>query len=135
MKLQNLCTVEDGTLSGPMSPMLLMQDMSVQMEERYCGICRVWWDDDRSMQLVDEDSGLDTVVYLTRYGNGVSLSMFVDTGIGAIPVAVCFVGDETIFAPVYEKDTTLVHPDHSEILDVFKAIAEDMSKIIPVEKE
>ena len=131
MKLQNLCTISDDTLSGPMSPMLLMQEMANQLEDSYRGICRVHWDDDRSMQLVDEDSGLDTVVYLSGSDESPRLSMFVDTGIGAIPVAICFVGDETIFTPVYKEDTSLVHPPRSEILDIFQAISDDMSKIIP----
>ena len=132
-KLQNLCTVKDNTLNGPMSPMLLMQDVAKQLDEKYSGICRVSWTNDRTMQLVDEDSGLDTIVYLAKYMTYTTLSMFVDTGTGAMPVAICFISDETIFAPAYKEDTTLVKASKAEIEAVFDAMVSDMSVIIPKE--
>jgi len=135
MRLQNLCTIEDDTLSGPMSPILLMQEATRQMDDKYRGICRVHWDDDRYMQLVDEDSGLDTVIYLSGSDENIRLSMFVDTGIGAVPVAIHFIGDETIFTPVYTDDTTLIHPPEQDILNVFKSVSDDMSVIIPIQQD
>lgn len=135
MRIQNLTTVKDGMLSGPMSPMIFAQEIAEQVEIRLCGISRVWWENERTLQYKDEHSGLDTLVIYEKYPDNDVLYLFLDTGVNGLPIAFCDkAGGEIIFTPVYLEDTRFIHPTDDEVKQVFDTIFEDMSLIVPKEE-
>lgn len=132
MKINNLCTIKNNTLTGPMSPMLLAKDICANLGIRLSGVARVWWDNDRTLQYKDEDSGLDTVVYKEEHKDDTALYLFLDTGIGAMPIALRTKNDKEItYSPVYKDDEKFIKPTDEEIAEVFETIFNNMSLIIP----
>lgn len=132
MHVYNLLTVENGRLSGPMGPVMFAQEVCKALGTPMHGLARVVWDDECTMQLIDDEGGYDTVVFLERYKNDRVLRMFLDTGLGGIPVALFVLSDKTItFTGIYEKSTAFYKPSEAEVRAVFECIAADMSLIEP----
>jgi len=135
MKIQNLCTVQGGIISGPLSPMMFAQDMTKQLGIEFSGLCRIWFDD-RLLQAKDEDTGFDSVVILSEYNNTIILSMFLDMGVRGLPIAYLEKEENSIdFSPAYREETNLYKPSDETIKEVFDSILNDMSLIKPIEKD
>lgn len=132
MKIHNLTTQEDGVLSGPMSPLLFAKEICGQLDINLTGLARVHWDDDRTMQYIDEESGLDTLVVCEDFKNDTVLFLFLDTGVGGMPVAFRTREDaEITYTPIYNKSNQYNKPSENEVAQVFETIFSDMSLITP----
>lgn len=131
--LLSIVTEDDGsaTLKGAMSPVMAGQELGKFLEIEMLGLARVWFEKERTFQMKNENSGLDTLLLM---GRGL-LAFFVDKGTGLLPVALqCRGDDEIMYTPVYLKDTELIHPDNRIIEDIFKHIWKDIKIMKPVRK-
>jgi hypothetical protein len=105
-KISSLLQEEkDGTISGPMSPVLFAKEMGIQMQFKYNRIARVCFDDEEVNQYYEENSvtGHDTIMIGCQSKNDLWLSLYVDLGIGGIPVAMVYQSDREVhMTGVYE---------------------------------
>lgn len=132
MRIHNLLTVENGRLSGAMGPVLFAQEVCKALDIRLGGLARVVWDDERTMELIDDEGSYDTVVLLERFGNEDILVMMLDTGIGGIPVGhYCVRARDLHINDSFHESTEFYKPSDDEIRKAFEMIASDMSLIIP----
>lgn len=135
MKIHNLCNLEEGVISGPLSPMMFAQDVMEQLQIRFDGLCRVCFDDNL-LQAKDEPTGYDTVMVLSEYENIFILTMLLDMGAGGFPIAYFEQKEnKVVFSEIYQEEQNLFKPKNKEIKEVFNLILNDMSLIRPVEKD
>ena len=128
----NLLTVENGRLSGPMGPVMFAQEVCKALDIRLGGLARVVWDDERTMELIDDEGGYDTVVLLERFGNEDILVMMLDTGIGGIPVGhYCVRARDLHINDSFHQSTEFYKPSDTELRAVFELIASNMALILP----
>jgi len=123
---------KDGTVSGPMSPVLFAKEMGIQMAFKYNRIARVHFEDDEVNQYYEENSltGHDTIIIGCQSKNDLWLSLYVDLGIGGIPVAMVYQNDRQVcITGVYEhcKFARMLTPE--EITGIFESVFTDPDTI------
>jgi hypothetical protein len=130
--VQNLLSRKDGTVSGPMSPMLFAKEMAKSVGFKYNRLARVWFDDERINQC-KEDGGLtghDNLIIGAVYENDVWLSLWVDSGVGGMPVAMAYRADKEVeITPVYRKAKYARKLTGQEIQEVFNLVFLDINQI------
>ena len=87
---------EDGTITGPMSPLLAAKAFSQQMEQPYNGLVRYRY-----------GQNYDNLIMRQKYNNAVLYCMFIDMGVSYLPVGL-WVSDgkdkEATITPLYLKE-------------------------------
>jgi len=120
-----------------MSPLLFATEMALQGEFKFNRLARVWFEDERIHQ-IREDSGFtghDTLIIGSQYANDFWLSMWVDSGVGGIPVAMCYQSDmEIALTPVYSKNRFERKLAIEQITEIFQHIF-CSPEIINIERE
>lgn len=115
-----------------MSPMLFAKEMAKQVGFKYNRLARLRCEDERINQHY-EDGGLtghDTLIIAMIYENDVWLSLWVDTGVGGIPIAMAFQSEPEIdFAPVYKKEAFAQSLSHTDVKAVFDSLFSNPSQL------
>lgn len=131
-RIQSLLSKKDGHISGPMSPMLFAKEMAKSVGFKYNRLARVWFDDERINQKY-EDGGLtghDSLVIGMIYENDVWLSLWVDTGVGGVPIAMAFQSElEIDFAPVYKSERFAKSLSEADVKEIFDSIFSDNDQL------
>jgi hypothetical protein len=102
----SLLTDKEGRISGPMSPMLFASEMAKQVRFKYNRLARVRFGDEKIFQEWEDGglTGYDTLIIATRYEGDLFVSLWIDTGVGGMPVASSFMSDrELIITPFYQR--------------------------------
>jgi hypothetical protein len=89
-----------------MSPFLFAKEMASQTEMRYNRLARVWFEDEQTLQQVEEDglTSYDTLILACVYKRDLLLSLWIDRGTGGLPVAMGYQSDgEVLLTPIYEE--------------------------------
>ena len=114
-----------GTVTGAMSPLLFAQEMAKQMEMKFNRLARIWMDDEEINQIYEGDglTGHDTLIIGIKYKDGLWLSIWVDSGIGGVPVAMAYQSDkQIILTPIYQRTEYAKKLTVENILEVFEYI-------------
>ena len=140
-KFHNLLTIkmevkldkkEHMILSGPMSPVSSGQEIASILNSEMIGLCRVFIDNAKSLQLKDENSYLDHLMVLCKGNIAV---FFVDFGYQLKPVAYQTGSEGIQISEVYRNDTELIHIPDEEITDIFTELRKDMAVIKPMKEK
>jgi len=135
MKIHNLCTLENGVISGPLSPMMFAQDITAQLGLKFDGLSRIWFDDEL-LQAKDENTSFDSVVIWSEYKNTEMFTLYLNTGINGLPIAYLDIQENKVeFSPAYRAEENIHKPNDKTIEEVFNLILKDMSLIRPIEKD
>ena len=136
--IQNLLSQKDqGTVCGPMSPMLFANEVALQQEFKFNRLARVRFEDERINQRREDGgyTGNDTLIIGCQYANDLWLSLWVDSGTGGTPVAMCYQSDkETVCIPVYDKTRYAVKLSHEQICEIFNYVFSN-PETIAIKKE
>lgn len=124
---------KEGGISGAMSPTLFAKEMATQMEFKYNRLARVWFDDEEVFQVYEGGEGLtghDTLIIACQYPNDLWVSLWVDSGVGGLPVAMGFQSDrEVTITPIYERATYARKLTTEEIQEVFNHVFDNPQEI------
>ena len=123
---------KDGSVSGPMSPVLFAREMGIQMQFKYNRIARVRFDDEEVNQYYEENSltGHDTIIIGCQSKNDLWLSFYVDLGIGGIPLAMVYQSDRQVcMTAVYEHCKFARMLTLEEITGIFESVFTDPDSI------
>ncbi|MEZ2338366.1 hypothetical protein AB6735_22150 [Mucilaginibacter sp. RCC_168] len=130
--IQTLLSRTDGKVSGPMSPMLFAKEMAQSVGFKFNRLARVWFADERINQR-KEDGGLtghDTLIIGAVYTNDLWLSLWVDSGVGGIPIAMTNQLDRIIDnTSVYDGERFARKLTEQEIQEIFNAVFLDPGQI------
>lgn len=105
-QVKNLLTLEDGKLTGPMSPVMAGKEMANRIDIHLSGLLRIEFDDPRFHQIIEERSltGHDTLVLISHFPNEMVAIMFVDEGYRSCVAGMYTKSNEELWsAPVYEQ--------------------------------
>lgn len=123
--IQCLLSEKDGKVSAAMSPMLFFQEVSKSTSLPFNRLARIWFGDERVNQ-VREDGGYtghDTLLMAAQYQNDLMLTLWVDTGLGGIPVAMGYHSDrEVLMTTTYEKENYARKLTKDEITAIFELV-------------
>jgi hypothetical protein len=123
--IQSLLEMKDGKVTGPMSPLLFAGEMAAQTETKYNRLARVWFDDEQILQEMEADglTGYDTLLVGCQYKTDLLLCLWIDRGIGGLPVAMGYQSDgEILLTPIYEKSAFARKLTVAEIRQVFEHV-------------
>jgi hypothetical protein len=129
---------KDGTISGPMSPVLFAKEMAIQMDFKYNRIARVHFEDEEVHQYYDDIllTGHDTIIIGCQSKKDLWLSLYVDLGIGGIPVAMIYQSNkEVCMTGVYEHCKFARTLTLAEITAIFEFVFANPESIAIHEKE
>jgi hypothetical protein len=104
--IQSLLERKDGKVTGPLSPFLFAKETARQMDMKFNRLARVWFDDEQILQQIEDDglTGYDCLILGCQYKDDLLLSLWVDQGVGGLPVALSYQSDrEILLTPIYEK--------------------------------
>jgi hypothetical protein len=116
---------KDGKITGPMSPVLFAKEMAEQNSEKFNRLARVWFNDETTFQEYEYDglTGHDTLIIACQYENDLRLSLWIDTGVSGVPVAMCCQSDkEIIITPIYERKEFAKKLTKEEIQQLFEYV-------------
>jgi hypothetical protein len=110
-KIHNLLKKDGDKASGPMSPVLFIQEMSEKLEGNFQGCARLMHEDSEVNQTYEGPgrksgmTGYDTLITTERHGGGeIQAVMFVDQGTRGLPVGYMLKSNrELVMIPIYEK--------------------------------
>lgn len=130
--VQSLLTEKAGRLSGPMSPMLFAGEMGGQLDFKFNRLARLWFSDETINQC-REDGGLtgyDTLLIGTQYKEELWLSLWVDSDVGGVPIAMCYRSDgEVVPTEVYARSQFARKLSASELKNIFQFVFDDPAQI------
>lgn len=136
--IQNLLSEKkDGKICGAMSPLLFAQEMAAQQQFKFNRLGRLWFEDERINQHREDGryTGHDTLIIGTQYKNDLWLSLWVDSGTGGIPVAMCYQSDrQIVYTPIYSKKSFAAKLNAEQIGEIFNHIF-SKPEVIAIEKE
>jgi hypothetical protein len=104
--IQSLLERKDEKVTGPLSPFLFAKETARQMDMKFNRLARVWFDDEQILQQIEDDglTGYDYLILGCQYKDDLLLSLWVDQGVGGLPVALSYQSDrEILLTPIYEK--------------------------------
>jgi hypothetical protein len=104
--IQSLLERKNGKATGPLSPFLFAKETARQMDMKFNRLARVWLDDEQILQQIEDDglTGYDCLMLGCQYKDDLLLSLWVDQGVGGLPVAMGYQSDsEILLTPIYEK--------------------------------
>jgi hypothetical protein len=130
--IQPLLEEKQGSISGPMSPMEFAKEMGSQVGFKFNRLARVWFADERINQC-REDGGLtghDTLIIGAVYKNDIWLSLWVDTGVGGVAIAMAFRKDGSIdFTDLYRHHHYVCKLSQKQVTEIFQSIFNDPAQI------
>jgi hypothetical protein len=130
--IQPLLEEKQGSVSGPMSPMEFAKEIALNVGFKFNRLARLWFADERINQC-REDGGLtghDTLIIGTVYKNDIWLSLWVDTGVGGIAVAMAYRSDGNIdFTELYREQHYVCKLTQRQVTDIFQSIFNDPAQI------
>jgi hypothetical protein len=124
-RIQNLLEIQGGTVSGPMSPMLFAKEMSAHTETKFNRLARVWFDDEKIFQRREDGgfTGFDTLIIGQQYSNDLRLELWVDEGVGGMPVAIVFQSVKEInISPIYHQAKYARKLSKDQIKEIFEYV-------------
>lgn len=127
-ELQNLLRKEGEHVRGPMSPVLFAQAMAKHMEEpNYNLVVRVRFEDEHVFQELEHGegwTGYDTLLLGLVGNKNAYVGLWIDTGLGGVPVAMRDLVDEAAtFTPIYgehRKKPDWVFPEDATVDAILK---------------
>ncbi|AYL95275.1 hypothetical protein [Mucilaginibacter celer] len=123
--VQSLLSQRKGVIHGAMSPLLFAKEMAESVAFKYNRVARVWFKDERINQHW-EDGGLtghDTLIIGMQYANDLWLSLWVDAGVGGVPVAMALQSDGIVdVTGVYRETVYARNLTDGEIKEIFDSI-------------
>ncbi|WP_157544047.1 hypothetical protein [Mucilaginibacter paludis] len=115
-----------------MSPMEFAKEIALQVGFKFNRLARLWFADERINQC-REDGGLtghDTLIIGTVYKNDIWLSLWVDTGVGGVAVAMAYCSDGSIdFTDLYREQRYVCKLSQKQVTDIFQSIFNDPTQI------
>jgi hypothetical protein len=125
ISIQSLLSEKDGKVSAAMSPMLFFQEVSKSTGLPFNRLARVWLGDERINQMREDGgyTGHDTLLLASQYQNDLMLTIWVDTGVGGIPIAMGYQSDrEVLMTTIYEREKFVRKLTESEVRAIFEAV-------------
>jgi hypothetical protein len=89
-----------------MSPVLFAKEMATQTKIKYNRLARVWFDDEQLLQEVEDGglTGYDCLILACAYQDDLLLCLWVDRGVGGLPVAMSYQSDrEILLTTIYNE--------------------------------
>lgn len=130
--IQSLLEQKDGNISGPMSPMEFAKEIALKVGFTFNRLARLWFADERINQC-REDGGLtghDTLIIGAVYTNDIWLSLWVDSGVGAVAVAMAYRSDGTIdYTDLYRQQHYVCKLSEKNVRDIFQSVFNDPTQI------
>ncbi|NHA02659.1 hypothetical protein G7092_02565 [Mucilaginibacter sp. HC2] len=130
--IQSLLEQKDGNVTGPMSPMEFAKEIALQVGFKFNRLARLWFADERINQR-HEDGGLtghDTLLIGSVYTNDIWLSLWADTGVGGVPIAMAYRSDGSIdFTDVYRQQHFVCMLNQQQVKDIFQSVFDDPTQI------
>jgi hypothetical protein len=123
--IQSLLEIKNGKVTGPLSPFLFAKETARQMEMKFNRLARVWFDDEQIFQQFEDGglTGYDSLILACAYKHDLLLSLWVDQGVGGLPVALCYQSDpEVLLTPIYQDSDFARKPTAEEIRQLFDHI-------------
>jgi hypothetical protein len=136
--IQTLLSEKDGKVSAPMSPMLFAEEMQKRTGLQFNRLARVWFDDETINQIAEDNgyTGHDTLIIGHEVSNDLMLSLWVDIGIGGVPIAMCFLSDkEILMTKVYGDEPYERKLTDPEIREIFENIFSNPGQLAIIEKK
>lgn len=124
-KIQSLLSHKDGGVSGPMSPVLLAKELAKSTRFKFNRLARVSFDDERINQKYEDGglTGYDNLIIATVYSNDLWLSLWVDYGVGGMPVAMSYLsGREIEITPIYKAAKYARKLTEVDVAQIFQTI-------------
>jgi len=130
--IQSLLGEKEGRISGPMSPKEFAKEVALNVGFTFNRLARLWFADERINQCC-EDGGLtghDTLIIGAVYTNDIWLSLWVDSGVGGVPIAMAYRSDGSIdFTDVYPLQHYVCKLNQQQVKDIFQSIFDDPAQI------
>ncbi|SEO07853.1 hypothetical protein SAMN05192574_105222 [Mucilaginibacter gossypiicola] len=136
-KFQSLLTLKNDSLSGPISPLLFAKDMAAAGEFKFNRLARVWFTDERINQRREDGglTGFDSLIIGMVCDNDVWLSLWVDMGVGGLPIAMACQSDgEVIMTPAYPAEHFERKLGENEVDDIFSFLFQHI-EVIAIKQE
>jgi len=131
--IQSLLSKKNGRISGPMSPTLFAKEMAEKSGFKYNRLARLWFADERINQCHEEGglTGHDTLLIGVQYSDDLLLTLWVDSGVGGVPVAMAFRSDdgEVAMTEAYAGQQYARKLSLNEVKQIFKSIFDDPTQI------
>lgn len=127
-RIQNLLEKKDGKISAPMSPMLFVQEVTKLIGEKFNRLARVWFEDETIHQRKEDGgyTGHDILIIGAQYSDDLKLTLWVDEGMGGVPVAMEFQSDgELIITPIYHNTQYHRKLSNEQIKEIFNHLFEN----------
>lgn len=125
-------------VTGAMSPVLFAKEMAKSLEMKYNRLARIWFNDEKIHQQY-EDGGLtghDTLIIACKYSNDFFVSIWVDEGLGGMPVASALESDREItLTQPYENATYARKLTPAEIRAIMEHVFDHPDEIAIIEEE
>ena len=120
--IQTLLSQKDGKVSGPMSPFLFAKEMAERTGVQFNRLARVLFADE-SVNQIKEDvlyTGHDSLIIGHDILNDLMLSLWVDFGVGGVPVAIVFRFDwEILITKIYQNQPYERKLTEEEVRQIF----------------
>lgn len=130
--IQSLLEQKNGSISGPMSPMEFAKEVALNVGFKFNRLARLWFADERINQR-HEDGGLtghDTLLIGAVYTNDIWLSLWVDSGVGAVAIAMAYRSDGSIdFTDLYRQQHYVCKLTQQQVKDIFQSVFDDPTQI------
>lgn len=120
--IQTLLSQKDGEVSAPMSPFLFAEEMSKRTGIKFNRLARVLFDDEAFNQIKEDVlyTGHDTLIIAHDMLVDLMLSLWVDIGVGGIPVAMVFRSDrEILLTKIYNEQPYSRKLTEQEVRQIF----------------
>jgi hypothetical protein len=124
-RIQTLLSEKDGKVSAPMAPMLFAEGMSKHTGIQFNRLARVLFEDEAINQIKEDVlyTGHDTLIMGHDISDDLLLSLWVDIGIGGIPIAMVFRSDgEILMTKVYYDEPYVRKLTEQEVWQIFDAV-------------
>jgi hypothetical protein len=114
----------EGSTNGPMGPVLAAKEFAQQMQITVDGLCRVNFENPEYHNIYEGPgkrglTGHDTLLILSKHSEGDMVSMLIDMGTAALPVAMWCVGEkDLIVTPIYDSYVLEKKLTAAELLEV-----------------
>jgi len=128
---------KEGSLSGPMSPILFAKEMAQLSGDSYNRVARIHFEDQNIFQRYEGQflTGHDILILAGQYENDLQLSLWIDLGTGGLPVATSFMSDrELIITPVYREAAFARKLNEEEIREIIYYVF-DHPEVLAVKRQ
>ena len=138
MNAYSLLEKKGNQITGAMSPMLIAQEISKHFKLKIHGLARINFDNQETWQKYEKGEGLtgyDHLAMLTRWKNNKSICIFIDIGIGALPVALKFKDEsknKLIISQVYKNEQFADTLNEDQIKNLLTYLFENETEVFEI---